>query len=293
MIQSLTVTRSKLFINPIPDEVKLKKLRDSSLNNLYRGGSYNGFISKRTTTRIERMVENMVTSLEQFRSKNKGNRAAQVIRPTFVTLTLSYKQFHNDKIIKRQLFSRFIEKLKSEQGVQFYIWRAEPQENGNIHFHILCDRFINWEWIRNVWNGLQNRLEYIDAFEQKFKHRNPNSTDIHELRKINNVAAYICKYMTKDKPLRKIEGRIWGCSSDFHKLKNPKLVLCKELYNEIFSMKRAKILKERICEYVTILNFKGCQIIDFGLGIINRIYQDFVYEYLTSRIRIDGLFKRV
>lgn len=288
MSQALTITRSKLFINPIPDIVTKERMRQASLDNLYRGGSYNGFISRRTTTRIERMVENMVTAIEQFKISNRRNKLAWKIRPTFVTLTLSYKQFHKDNVIKRQLFSRFIDRLKKDKGVQFYIWRAEPQENGNIHFHILCDRFIEWEWIRNVWNGLQSRLEYIDAFEQKNGHRNPNSTDVHELKKINHVARYICKYMTKDKPLRKIDGRIWGCSSDFHKLRNPKIELCKELYNEIFAMKRAKILKEKVCEFVSILSFKSCEIVDCLSGFINTIYQDFVTEYLTSKIIIDG-----
>jgi hypothetical protein len=68
---------------------------------------------------------------------------------------------------------------------------------------------MHFEKLRNSWNEVQNRLGYIDQFEKKHGHRNPNSTDVHSLRKVKNLAAYFIKYMTKSQ--RTIENSVPQC----------------------------------------------------------------------------------
>lgn len=138
---------------------------------------------------------------------------------TFVTLTLSSRQIHCDKTIKREVLNHFIIYLQREFKIRNYVWKAELQENGNIHYHMITDKFIPWRKLRDIWNAAQNRLLYVDMFE----HDDPNSTDIHSLKKIKNVTAYVGKYMSKkivpDKPesvtsivTRPICGHVWGRS---------------------------------------------------------------------------------
>lgn len=179
----------------------------------------------------------------------------------FVTLTLPSSQVHDDKEIINKCLNPLLLELKSRYSVSNYLWRAEKQLNGNIHFHLLVDKFIPWSELRDRWNRIVNRIGYVDRYRDEMKefHRagfrvrekllakwdyksqikayqkgklndwsSPNSTDIHSIRKIKNVKAYVTKYMTKPPKLDhetgelfdseiKQTGRVWGCN---HELSN-------------------------------------------------------------------------
>jgi hypothetical protein len=169
----------------------------------------------------------------------------------FITLTLSSSQIHTDNEIKSFILEPFLNEMRKRFKVSSYIWRAERQENGNIHFHIISDRFIWWNDLRNSWNYFQERLGYVSRYRlsmQEFhkegfrvredlqnkwpvhkqlsawKHgsrtdwTSPNSTDVHSLRSIGNVRSYLTKYITKSDDNSDIQGRLWGCSYNLTKL---------------------------------------------------------------------------
>lgn len=117
----------------------------------------------------------------------------------FITLTLSATQIHSDAIIKKQLLQPFIRLLRNKWNIQNYLWKAEAQDNGNIHFHITTDRFIHWEEIRNTWNTIQETLTDKEGkgYISRSKSTNPNSTDVHAVYKVKNLASYLCKYISK------------------------------------------------------------------------------------------------
>lgn len=229
------------------------------------------------------MIEGLVFAIEEHKKEKPAAAEGFNVQPVFITLTLSYAQIQSDNYIKRNLLMRFIEEMKKEHNVSNYVWRAEPQINGSIHFHILADRFIKWQWVRKTWNEIQEKHDYIDAFDQKHGHRNPNSTDIHGLRDVNNIAAYICKYMTKDKPVRKIKGRIWGCSANLHKMKNPRIEICEHLINDIEELVNTGKAYKKVYEYCTVIKYKGLKIQQTINNIIYNIYQDFVNQFINFK----------
>lgn len=180
----------------------------------------------------------------------------------FVTLTLPSSQIHSDNEIKDQLLNQFLIELKFRHHVHNYIWRAEKQKNGNIHFHILIDKFISWSVLRDRWNRICNKLGYVDRYRDEmrtfhksgFKIRqellekwdyksqikayqkgklndwnSPNSTDIHSLYKIHRIKEYITKYCTKDENYTETHGRLWGCSVNLSHIKGATTVLISEL----------------------------------------------------------------
>jgi hypothetical protein len=55
---------------------------------------------------------------------------------------------------------------------------------------------------------------------------NPNTTDIHSLKKIISLEKYICKYLRKEQG-DKVEGRYWGCSDDLHNAKKFEIYVTK------------------------------------------------------------------
>lgn len=99
---------------------------------------------------------------------------------TFCTLTLPSSQIKSikstgieyhatDKQIKRVAFNSFMTIIKEKFEVKFFVWVAEKQLNGSIHFHILFDRKIDYRSIRDIWNSCINNLGFVDRYSDKMK----------------------------------------------------------------------------------------------------------------------------
>lgn len=133
----------------------------------------------------------------------------------FVTLTLSGAQRHSDSFLKRYLLGGFLKECKRKFGLKSYVWKAESQKNGNLHFHITTDIYIDYQELREVWNKIQNRYSYLDSFFSEFNHKNPNSTDVHATKGVKFLANYLVKYMAKSQTDRRlVVGSLWGCSDN-------------------------------------------------------------------------------
>lgn len=194
-------------INRTRSRAQLKALADSRERKKFPGD-----ISSHSRKKIKRIVHNWIEAINAY--GNRRARRAQAAARTlgFVTLTLSSAQRHDDRWIKRNMLNRFLQELKRQYNVKNVVWRAEKQKNGNIHFHILVDGWIDWEPLRMLWNQIQEENGYLEPFAKKYGHRNPNSTDIHSLKSVRNPAAYITKYMTKNQPGLTVKGRVWSAS---------------------------------------------------------------------------------
>ena len=75
-----------------------------------------------------------------------------------------------------------------------YIWVAELQQNGNIHFHILVDRFIPIKWLVKIWDQA------------------PNSVNVKRLNDQVHAVNYMLKYMKKGNC--PIEGKRYGMTQN-------------------------------------------------------------------------------
>jgi hypothetical protein len=128
---------------------------------------YNGWVSPATKRKVSKYLEVWVEAVRQ--SKNGVLRKYSQVLPyfTFVTLTLSSEQKHDDKFIKRNLLGRWIEKSQRAGLFKYFFWRAEPQKNGNIHFHLLVDKYIPYEVLRETWNAIQAQFGYIEQYRSK------------------------------------------------------------------------------------------------------------------------------
>ena len=148
----------------------------------------------------------------------------------FITLTLSSNWKKNIKY--ETYIKNFIENIKYKIGSFNYIYKAEFQDNGNLHYHILIDKNIHWKIVRSTWNKIQK--VHVDDYQMKMKNkykngyyldknmcykngemvneevqkkryqigkkanwRNPNSTDLKEIDDKKMIGNYINKYMNK------------------------------------------------------------------------------------------------
>jgi hypothetical protein len=160
------------FTGTTPQEQK----NTNSLMNLEKGaaGQYNGFMSPGTRRKVRGIIENYLTAVQLSTSMTfPKSFPSKEVYPTFLTLTLPVKQLHCDNDIKEQ-FARFMEYMTGsrERGnsgwnVKNYIWVAETQKNGNIHFHVILDRAILAASVQKEWNRILERLGYITRFRNR------------------------------------------------------------------------------------------------------------------------------
>lgn len=96
---------------------------------------------------------------------------------TFVTLTLPSAQRHTDREITSYCLNAFFAYARKYFKVRYFIWKKELQANGNLHYHIMCDRFIDHEYLRRAWNRIINKgqvkdvhypFNYVDRYHDKW-----------------------------------------------------------------------------------------------------------------------------
>lgn len=124
----------------------------------------------------------------------------------FITLTFPKKV---NRQTGNQLLNRFLSSTIGRNDL--YIWKAEYQRNGNLHYHIITSKFIPYDVIKKNWNRALKDNGLLDEYAKKNGHFNPNSTDVRAVYKMKDLGIYIKKYMSKEGPPPR-GGRSWGCS---------------------------------------------------------------------------------
>lgn len=203
---------------------KVSDLRNYKLS-LVRNKGYNGYLNRTAIRRIKNTLSNWYTTLNEFNNSSEGRKSYYRRKLVFITLTLSSEQIHDDKFVKRHFLDRFIVQMKRTRSMNNYLWKAEKQQNGNIHFHVVTDIFIDKKYVQQVWNDIQNDYGYIDRFFLKFNHTNPPSTDIHQVNDLKQLGSYVSKYLTKNDKENQdekliVKGRLYGVSDGLRKLKS-------------------------------------------------------------------------
>ena len=180
---------------------------------------YTGVLSQSAKRKLRYSINLLVAQSQWKEAFNYDLQKTFRFRVNFITLTLSAPQKDiSDKEIKRVCLNNFLNRAKKKYGMNTYVWRAEKQKNGNIHFHITTDVFIHYRELCDLWNECQELLGFVSRFRERTGSYRPNSTDVHSVHNIKELAAYMVKYMSKEtEDGQKIEGKVWGCSRNLSK----------------------------------------------------------------------------
>jgi hypothetical protein len=119
-----------------------------------------------------------------------------------------------DKEIKRQLLPKIIHYLKTEWKCNLYVYRAETQDKGRIHFHLLIDCFVGKVSIKNKWNTICSY--YLEGVDPEAP-----STRIDGIENEEQMSSYVMKYLTKGakEGRRNTGGRQWGSCDELKEAK--------------------------------------------------------------------------
>lgn len=197
---------------------ELDKKRDENLQS----DKYTGKLSPGAKKRLTKAIEIFCQVVE-------SEKAKQCISPSsgrpfsfkfnFITLTLAEtERMLTGKEGHKQLLEPFLLWLRRKHGVKLYIWKAELQQRGQLHYHITTNVFIPYKEIRRKWNELQRDAGLLEGFKAKFGHYNPPSTEIRKVQKDKLTARYLQKEIGKGvQNTESLGGKVWDCSMNIKK----------------------------------------------------------------------------
>lgn len=200
---------------------------------------HEGEISSNAARKIRNAIDWLIASASEKYVYSKKTKRFHKWKLSFLTLTLPTQGLMSDIEIKSVLNS-FLTLAKYNYGLHSYIWKAEPQARGVIHFHLTSDCYMWKNSVRFEWNRLLSKSGLLNG------QKDAPSTKIHSTYKLSNVAGYLTKYFLKPKKIsmppeknylaglpnyyhsnksevyskslntlryiRPITGRLWGCS---------------------------------------------------------------------------------
>lgn len=181
--------------------------------------TYQGEMSPSAQIKMKRIILCWSDAVREFNKSVSSYKSADFKKFVFITLTLPSYQFHSDKELKKNLLAPFMRNLREIHGCDNYIWKAESQENGNLHFHIIVDQFIAKDLIDKYWLNALESMGYLDEFEKKHGHRNPPCCNVQLVKNQVDIEKYIGKYVGKSENYRKIDGAVWKCSKKLSTLR--------------------------------------------------------------------------
>lgn len=262
---------------------KRKNVSENSLSNLTRQ-KFNGVLSKKSRQRIVNLCDSWLGSIELLNNQKENEGLGKKRNMNMLTLTLPSQQIHDDREIKRKLLMPFLSKLTKENESFNYLWKAETQGNGNIHFHMLLDIYIDKDYVKALWNHVINYLGYIDRFEEKHGHRKPETTRIESVLNKDSGIRYVAKYIMKDESSRKVDGRIWGCSTALSNLKS--------IEYSIKAGQLAELITNSVCHQTELFHNEAVILLHNSRPSI-KAYQLLLQSHLVRRImkyNIDMLY---
>lgn len=174
--------------------------------------TYSGKTTQHGRKRILAAVDVLLQKSPNRRIFNPVKGGEHDFRIGFWTLTLADEKFHTATETYKLCLKPFLRAMRG-WGCEDYIWKAELTKRGQLHYHLTTNQFVHYEQLRAEWNKLQKRAGWLDSFARRHKHFNPNSTDVHAVWKVRNLAGYMAKYLAKvESEKEATEGKVWDCS---------------------------------------------------------------------------------
>lgn len=227
----------KTFATPRPARTTISQtVKDELLNwgigtkKITETNKHNFEISKKASGRIKEKVTWLYELAKNKTVISYRNKPLYSFKMNFITLSLPAKQFHTTDEITKKCLNQFLTECKNKFGLANYVWRLEFQKNGNAHYHIATDTYIDYTDCKLIWNRCLGKLGYISAYQNKFigmslaqyceaysdngktpfnvlrerfgrgcatRWDSPNTVDVRAVSNSKNIAFYISKYITK------------------------------------------------------------------------------------------------
>ena len=188
-------------------------------------GSYieRGNISNIAPRKVGENIEQKGLSRQQATEIRRTVRVMQYLSHnnmlTFLTLTYGW-DYPNDIEAKKHL-DTFFKRLRRKYGNGrdfHYMWVAEKQKRGAIHYHIVLIDYIPIKFVKKCWDGVVQKWQKANGF--KIQGLQPNIKGVETLSDATGISKYLSKafqriggYLTKkgkEHTIQEIKGNIWS-----------------------------------------------------------------------------------
>jgi hypothetical protein len=164
-----------------------------------------GQLSRNSRMKLKNAIRWLVASADTKQTYEKKLHRKVDWKINMCTLTF-HENFQDDNKA-REILSRWLEMAQYRFKIPSYVWKAEPQERGAIHFHLSTSVYMQHSQVKYTWN---RELKKHGLSEVK-----DNSTDVHAVANVQSHENYLAEYFLnedKHEGRRTIKGRLWGCS---------------------------------------------------------------------------------
>lgn len=217
----------------------------------------------------------------------------------FTFLTLTFVAPVPDKT-GAKILNKFLTVLRKRYGNFMYVWVAEKQDNGNLHFHLIQNRRfpiaeINALWLLQQYNeGITNEKISLSSLTTLYKgndfsniQKALNPVDIKQVKSAQGLAAYLTNYITKN--TQEFSCAVWHCNRAVSAL----FTACQisiDGFNETSNPEKNRVTTKKGKTYVNktfVVNAKDSNI---TLALVNTLYNvDYFRKYLWELDEINKI----
>ena len=214
---------------------------------------FRGVLSPGAAKNMNRAFDNLLTASRRGQVYNRYIRKAVNFQLNMITLTIPDNVKVTTKFANNRLLKLFLQRLERHSLATYkkpvlYKWKLELQQRGQIHWHIITNRWVSKEWVQMTWTALlwDSGLmrDYFKATGSKVARA---ATRIEAVKK--NTAAEMRSYLLKkyvkksvvsnkdgsltpdqvEELLQRVDGYVWGCSRTL-RARYPTLIVDAQTY---------------------------------------------------------------
>lgn len=214
---------------------KKKSVLVQASQRLRESVKYSGEVTAGASKRMSKAINLLIESSEKKRIFNPVSGKNMTFQLAFVTLTIPDLKTISTKDAHKNLLEPLLKWLRQVHGMKNYVWKLEVQKRGVIHYHLTCDSFVVHSDLRKKWNYLLTKNNLNESYVADKGHTDANSTDIHSVKNIRDLASYLIKYFTKKEQNQTgLTGKIWDCSKNLKTAKYYETELTEDINADIF-----------------------------------------------------------
>jgi hypothetical protein len=275
-------------------DLRPRARQDEFTKNLLNQTTYTGLLTPGAKRRLTKAAELLIQLSKEHYVVNPKTGKYRKFRLAFLTLVVSDINPKRSKEVQKTCLAPFIQWLRRVKGCTMFLWKAELQQRGQIHYHFTINVFIDKDEVRAKWNELQRKAGYLERHHDIYHNWSPPSTEIKDVKHYERIASYISKKvesqskvvaqniereqdaelslamiakhgsdyhsitteLTKDFQNRhSVYGKIWDCSMSLKKAKYFSVELDGEYADSLIEMEKSGELQRVKTDSCTIYKF--------------------------------------
>lgn len=175
--------------------------------------AYQGKVTEGARKRMQKACDILI-QCSRVKMRFRPGKKLFPFRLAFVTLTVPGQVTDPNNIHPH--FKKFTDWLRYRNAL--YVWKAEYQQRGQIHYHLIINQYIPWQDYRYYWNTQMRKAGQLKEYAQEHGHYNANSVDVRSVHNSKTLVNYLMKYLLKEEKQTDEESKIkmlskwWGAS---------------------------------------------------------------------------------